>query len=251
MGPTSPERHYSIGIVAFLQSDWRTVSREYQDGAPLVPYCRRSYAYILLQTGDFERALVEIRKTLEVDPLGVGTNQAYAQTLYWTRQYDDAIVQLNRTIDLDPDFAAGHELLAEVYTKARRYGDGIKELARAVRLGGDADAAANLEMNFVKDGFESAVRRYYKDQLEQMLAARQLQDEQGLVDSRDWVSPMSLALLSIKAGERESAFDWLEKAREERQPWLTYLRVDPVFDPLRDDPRFDALVKKVGVPWTR
>ena len=230
-------------MLAWSQSDWVTVERELRAAAAVagVPHYRRYYALFLLISARFDDALDEMRRTLEVDPLGVETNTAYGQTLFWARKYDPAITQLRRAVELDPDFSPTHEILADVYAKAKRYGLAVKELARATRLGGDDAAAADLETRYAKEGFEPAVRHFYSDQFETWSGEAQL----------GWVSPIRLALLCINAGDHDAAFDWLEKARVERQPWLTYLRTDPAFDPLRDDPRFDALVKKVGGPWVR
>jgi TolB-like protein/Tfp pilus assembly protein PilF/predicted Ser/Thr protein kinase len=241
--PTLPESHYSRGAVALLDQDWATNAREMGAAATLVgaPYYRRFYALNLLLTGHFEDALDEMRRALEVDPLGIETNTSYGQSLFWTRRYDEAIKQLNHAVELDPDFADAHELLAAVNAKVRRYDVAIKEVARTARLAGDDAAAADLEARFTKDGFEAAVTHYYRNQLETMSAAAQL----------GWVSPIHMALLSINAGDRDAAFDWFEKARQERQPWLLYLRADPAVDSVRDDPRFDALVKRVGAPWAR
>jgi tetratricopeptide (TPR) repeat protein len=202
----------------------------------------RFFALYLLDRGRITEALAVLDRALRTDPLDRATNLALATTYYWGGQADAAIEQLNRTLALDDpssaSMAAVHEILADVYESK-----GYEELAiarreQALRLNGSDEVALALRSDFTHVGFREAMRRFYKRQLE--IATLQ--------SVNTYVSPMYFAILYIHLGDPDRAFQWLDKAREERAPWLVTLRVDPVFSPIRSDPRFERLLRDVGIP---
>jgi hypothetical protein len=107
-----------------------------------------------------------------------------------------------------------------------------------VELSESSDAAAQLRADADRIGRDAAVRQFQADRLAIARAASE----------KMWVSPMELAFRSVQAGLPDEAFAWLERARVEHQPWLHFLPVDPAVDPIRDDPRFTALMQRVGRP---
>jgi hypothetical protein len=105
-------------------------------------------------------------------------------------------------------------------------------------LAGEQDGAAALARDYAAGGYNVALRNLYRGVLDGLTAA----------NKEGWVSPVAFALVYTKLGDANRAFEWLEKAYAERAPWLAMLRADPDFEPLRGDPRFAALAKRIGLP---
>jgi tetratricopeptide (TPR) repeat protein len=183
-------------------------------------------------------AITEMKTTLALDPLGVETNKAMASVYYWAGRYDDAIAQTRRTLELDPDFAAAHQLIADVYAHKHLYVEAIAAQQRVLTLAGEPDAAGRLARDYAAGGYDGAIRRMYKSEIEALTEAARM----------TWVSPIAFAIGYAKLGDANRAFEWLERAYAERAPWLMMLGADPDFESLRRDPRFDPLVRRIGLP---
>jgi TolB-like protein/Tfp pilus assembly protein PilF len=239
--PDLGELHYVLAALKSVDWDWQAAEREYQRALQLNPnsaQSRRYHAQLLLVLGRPEEAIAEMKKTLELDPLGVETNKAVASTFFSTGRYDDAIAQALRTLELDPQFGPGHQLLADLYAYKRNDAKAIASQQRVLTLAGDQDGAAMLGRDYAAGGYDHAMRRLYGGVLDGLAAA----------SKAGWVSPIAFAMTYTKLGDRDHAFEWLEKAFAERSPWLTYIRADPDFAPLRSDPRFAALERRIGLP---
>jgi len=161
-------------------------------------------------------------------------NTWVALRLYLAHDYSAAIAQSSDAVDLDANFAAGHLLLGEAYVQAGRYDESVNELRRASALSGDSPV--------------------YTAQVGVALAAAGRRDEAlEIVDalkasSRDrYVSPYGLAQIYAALQNEEGTFTWLRAAYDDRAVWMGYLAVDPVFDRYRSDPRFQDLLKQVGL----
>jgi serine/threonine-protein kinase len=239
--PDLGELHYVLAALKSVDWDWQAAEREYQRALQLNPnsaQSRRYHAQLLLVLGRPDEAIAEMKKTLELDPLGVETNKAVASTFFSTGRYDDAIAQALRTLELDPQFGPGHQLLADLYAYKRNDAKAIASQQRVLTLAGDQDGAATLGRDYAAGGYDHAMRRLYGGVLDGLAAA----------SKAGWVSPIAFAMTYTKLGDRDHAFEWLEKAFAERSPWLTYIRADPDFAPLRSDPRFAALERRIGLP---
>jgi tetratricopeptide (TPR) repeat protein len=157
---------------------------------------------------------------------------------YWARRYDEAIEQYNKTLELDPKYPAVHDYLADAYAGKGAYKEAVTAEQKSLSLSGDDEGAAALGRDFAAFGYDRAIRNQYQKNLDQLQAA----------SKQAYVSPMYFAFTYARLGDKDHAFAWLEKAYDEHQPWLAYLKTDPQFDPLRSDPRFADLFRRVGLP---
>jgi Flp pilus assembly protein TadD len=151
-------------------------------------------------------------------------------------RYDEALRQVQTTLELDEHFAPAHQTLGWVYLHGGKQDDAIREFQRALELAGAADTDIQLDL-----GFAYAVSGR-PDEARRILANLQQLHQQGIVPAA------SLATLHGALGESNEAFVWLERAYQERDPQLIYLKAGRRFEPLRKDPRFGQLVRRVGLP---
>ena len=159
------------------------------------------------------------------------------------RQYDQAIEQFRKLIELEPaqwTLEGAYWHLAAVYEKKGMYAEAIAEYQKSMKLSGDSDLAAALEQNYKTSGFREAKRVVLKMRLQKMREA----------SKRERIAPLEFAFIYADLGEKEQAFEWLEKAYEEHSSTLVHLGDGMVCtcDALRSDPRFADLLRRIGLP---
>lgn len=238
--PSLGEAHYTKASTAWWFGDWTVLDREYLAGIASVPSYvpnRRFYGLSLALRRRFSEAISTLQLALTYDPKGLGTNVALGTTYYWAGMIDQAIEQLRHSCTLDTTSEAPHEVLSDVYEKKGQLADAISQRSEALRLVGDGATAGVLEADYARSGYQVAMRNLYQSQLRKMSA--------WSLETNHYVSPVYFALLYVHLGDSDHAFEWLARAADEEAPWLFYLQVDPVFDPIRRDPRFPELVKRV------
>ena len=177
-----------------------------------------------------DEAIAESKKALALDPLSPLMNWDLAFSYYWARRYDDAIEQDQKTLEIDPNYLRSIYQIGLSYEQKGMLDKAFEQyLKSAAIVGGTAEVMA------LKDAYAtSGVRGYYRKQLDLEMAKAS-------------PSTYTIAALYARLDEKEQAFEWLQKATEERSNELTYLKVSPVFDNLRSDPRFGDLMKHVGL----
>jgi TolB-like protein/DNA-binding winged helix-turn-helix (wHTH) protein/Tfp pilus assembly protein PilF len=191
------------------------------------------YAWHLALLHRYDEALAEMRTAESLDPLSLIINADLAELLALAHKYDDSVRQSRKAIEMDPNFGLAHNHLGQVYLQQRKYPEAIAELQEAVRLShGSPTCVANLGRAYVAAG-------------------RKRDAEDLLGDLRQRSSPgashgSEIAVLYASLGDTDRAMEWLEKGYEERFNPGVLLR--PGFDPLRSDPRFQDLVRRVGLP---
>jgi TolB-like protein/Flp pilus assembly protein TadD len=200
---------------------------------------RRHYAMYLIDFGRLEEALAQMRKVLELEPLSVPFNMNLAVIFYQMRQYDRAIEQYQKTLELDPNDAYTHELLGNAYEQKGMQKEAVAEWSRALRLTGDDESATMLERTFAASGFNAAVRALWQKKLERF-------NEKA--KRGEYVPAMNYALAYTRLADKEQAFAWLAKAEQERSRLIYDVKLDPIYDSLRDDPRFQDFLRRVGLP---
>jgi len=173
---------------------------------------------------------------MQLDPFFPGTNLHYGTLLFFSRQYDRAAAQLAKTLDLYPDNAAAHEYFGNVCAKRGMPHEAITQWCSALNLNGRSEDARVLEQTFKAAGFDAAVRTFGQRQLEELDAKR----ARG-----EYVAAAHYVFAHIKRGNLEGALAWLPKMAEEPDWFALQMRVNPILDPLRSDPRFEALVSQV------
>ncbi len=234
------EPHASLAFIAETYDwDWPAAEREYKQALELNPGYAEAhnwYGGYLTYTGRFNEGVVEAMRARELDPLSLPLNNALAGRLLAAGRYDEALRQVQTTLELDEHFAPAHQTLGWVYLHGGKQDDAIREFQNALELAGAADTDIQLDL-----GFAYAVSGR-PDEARRILANLQQLHQQGIVPAA------SLATLYGALGESNEAFVWLEKAYQERDPQLTYLKAGRRFEPLRKDPRFGQLVRRVGLP---
>jgi tetratricopeptide (TPR) repeat protein len=182
--------------------------------------------------GRFGDCMIEARKAVELDPLSMIALTELAKDLYLGRRYDEAIDQYRKSLQVDPNFPIAHKGLSEVYVQKGMDDEAIAEIEKAIALSGRSI--------FILDDLGYIYARAGKRDE----AAKVLEDLDRLA-SDQYVPAYGRVLICAALGYKEKAMTWLEKAYEERS-FLVYLKVDPVFDPLREEERFATLLDKMG-----
>lgn len=238
---TLAEPHASLAFIAETHEwDWATAEREYKSALELNPGDARAhhwYAGYLMYVGRFEEGIAEAKRARELDPLSLPINNALAGRLLVAGRVDEALAQLKQTLEMDPHFAPAHQTLGWAYLNLGKHREALQEFQQALQLSGADDKDIMLDL-----GFAYATVGNREEARKTLVKLKKLH-EQGLIASG------SIAILCGALGELDEAFAWLEKAYQERDPELTYLKVTGRrFDPLRHDARFQQLVHRMGLP---
>jgi len=232
---------YVPGNLKNLQWDFAGGEAAYRRAISLSPReagLHKYYSQYMRAMGRWEDAIAEAQRAQELDPLGVETNTALGVTYFWAGQVDRAIDRLRKTLELEPGSALVHEHLADVYARKGMHKEAIDELRQALTLS-DADSLAiALVADYVSSGYEDAMANFRRAQLAAVTEASKVR----------YVSPMEFATVYANLGDRQQAFRWLERAVDDHSPWLYFLKTDPTFDTLHGDLRFEALLRRIGVP---
>jgi serine/threonine-protein kinase len=235
---TLAEAHTSLGWVLFIYDwDWDGAAREFRRALELNPRyatARQWYSWLLVSQGRLEEAVAEGRLALELDSASVSIRRSVGWLLYYARQYEAAGEQLRRAVELNPTAEETHRILGLVRLQQGRLDDAEVAFREAIGLSSElAYARAGLAQTCAKAG-RTAEARALLDQLYRDAKAR-------------YVSPVAFVTVHLALGEADQAFAWMERAREERRGWLCYLKVEPLLDEVRGDPRFRALVEAMGL----
>ena len=233
---TLGEAHTSLANVLFRYLALAQSAKEFErsiDLNPNYPTAHQWYGRLtLLATGHFDRAMAESKRAVELDPISPIGRTDVGTVYMVTRRYDEAIAQLRSTLETDPDFYWAHRQLGLALELKGAPGDAIVEYQRASELNDDPRVLAFVGHAEASMGRETEARAIL-DQLANAAKTR-------------YVSGYSFAVIHLALGERDQALDWLEKdAREQTSFEIPFIKVDPYLDPLRGDPRFEALVSKV------
>jgi len=184
--------------------------------------------------GRFDEALAEIRRAQELDPISLIINSNVSGVLYNMGQYDEAIDLLRKTLELDADFAPAHMQLGWVYVRQGKLDEAMAEFqkARTVITSGPF-GLQNLGYIYARTGRKSDAAQIINDLLQF--------SRQGYTVSYD------LAIVYSGFGDNDRTLEWIEKAYEERVSWLRFIKTEPGWDYIRSEPRFIALMKKMGL----
>ncbi len=233
------EAHVSLGWAGFTYDlDWPAAGKHFERAIVLNPAYPLAHSYYSLYLGALgrpEEGLTEAKRALDLDPVSPAINHYVVVQLYLARRFDEAIEQCRKTLELDPSFTPVHGTLAEVYSAKGMYREALAEYEEYSALsGGSPRSTAFVGYAHARLGQRSQAFRV----LEQLRAA----------SKQKYVPALSFAIVYVGLGEKEQAFLWLEKAYDERTNSLAYLKVQATWDPLRSDPRFADLVRRIGLP---
>jgi TolB-like protein/Flp pilus assembly protein TadD len=233
------EPHAALGVVRRdFEWDWAGAQQEFQRANELNPGYVEAYHWrstLLAMLGQHEEALLEKKKALAMDPLSVVIRTDLARLFYFHRDYDRAIEQYRAALDMDPNFSSAHLWLAQAYEQKRLFDEAIASLEFGCRLSGDSSyAMARLAVGQALAG--------HGEEAHAILNRLTL-----LMQERQYVSPHDVAMIHAALNETDDAFAWMERALEERSVWLGYLNVEPQWDSSRSDPRFQGLLRRIGL----
>ena len=232
---TLAEAHTSLGLVKeHFEWDWAGAEQEFRKAIELNPNSADAhhwYGDYLANMGRSEEGLRETRKALESDPLSLIINTTIGRQLYLARQYDQAVEQLRKVLDSEPKFAPARTILESVYAQMGKQREAVEEREKMISLSGGPELAAAIEQEFARSGYRGVLQSSLKGLTE--------------MSKHEYVSPYSIAEAYLRAGDRQKTLDWLERAHDEHASGLVSLRADPMFDPLRSDPRFQEILRQM------
>jgi serine/threonine protein kinase/tetratricopeptide (TPR) repeat protein len=239
LDPELAEAHAPLAAVLWLNDwQWEEAQTEFQRSfelCPNYPTANHWYAEYVMTMGRHEEAMARMKKTQDLDPLWLIINVATGWAFYNARRYDEGIEQLRRSIELEPNYPVTCWILGLLLRKTGRYDLAIVEGEKAIKLsGGSPLMRAALAHTFGVAG--------------RTTEARQILDDLTKLAKQKYVAPYFFAGIHIGLGENDRAIEYLEKSYEEHSHWLIYLHIDPSMDGLRDNPRFQDLLRRVGLP---
>jgi serine/threonine-protein kinase len=233
------QAHTALAVVKFgYDWDWSGAEREFKRAIELNPSdseAHEQYGFYLAFMGQFDEAIAEMRRAQELDPISLVKITGVGQVLLLARRYDESIEQCRRALEMDPNLGFAHWLLGLAYMYKGTYEPAIQALQKSIPLSGDSpDEPASLGLAYALSGKSGE--------------ARKIMEELKQRSKRKYLSSIIIANLHAALGEKDQAFALLDKAYDERDTLLILLKVEPMFDPLRSDPRFTDLLRRVGFP---
>ena len=232
------EAHCSLGFSRLLYDwDFAGARREFEKAielSPNYPNAHDGYGFYLKAVGRHDEAIKKCRQVQRLDPLSPFAHISLGYAFYFARDYEKAIEECNKALELHKYSTFAYRNLGLAYLQQGKIDDAINALGKAVTFSGDSAAFAAYS------GFVCAI------------AGRQTEAIEVLTNLRDakqqYVSAYSFAIVYLGLGDLDNAFQWLEKAFKERSGFLPFLKVEPMFDSVRDDSRFQKLLRRVGPP---
>ena len=234
---TLAEAHAHMAAHRFYYDwDWSAAGREFQRAIELNPNYPEVHVwyseFLIYLAGRWEEGMAEMERALELDPHHSFWQSLFGDRFLVRRRYDDAIAQYQKVLRTDPNFPFAHDLLSRAFHQKRMYEEALAEAKKFFALRGDSEVAEALERGYAQGGYAGAIR----------LAAETLAARSKFT----YVQPTEIARLYARAGEKERALEWLEKAYQERNSQLVYINAEPVWDPLRSDPRFQSILRPMN-----
>jgi serine/threonine protein kinase/Tfp pilus assembly protein PilF len=232
-----PEAHISMALVRENYDwDWAGTETEFKRAIQLdanSAVAHYWYGDFLTRMARFEEAKMELRKAQDLDPLSLLTNTSLGRQLYFARQYEPAIQQMKKTLDMDPTFVPAQDGIETAYAQSGMYQEAVAEQQKVLALSGNPDFAAAIGEYYRKSGYSGVLQFMLGGLLEE--------------SKRGYVPPYNIAQIYARLGDKDQSVAWLERAYDERDSKLTYLKVDPAFDEVNSDPRFQQLLQRLSV----
>jgi eukaryotic-like serine/threonine-protein kinase len=238
LDPNLAEANASLAHIRFwYEWDWIGAERDFKKALELnsgYGTAHLWYALYLISMERVDQAISEVKRAQELDPLSVVINLNVSRVFYFARAYDQAAEQCLKTVELYPNFFLAHRRLGQIYERQQMYAEAFAEFDKALAL-----AENNSETMSVK-GYTLAAAG-------QMAEAEQALKELEELSKQIYVSPYSLSRVLFGLGRNDEAFEYLEKTYQERHGILVYLKVEPLFDNLRTDPRFISMLERMNL----
>jgi eukaryotic-like serine/threonine-protein kinase len=233
-----PEAHASLGYIrAYYEWDWAAAEREFRRALDLRPSfadAHFSYSRFLAASGRMQEAVAEIKRAEDLDPRSLDLNANAALLSYFQGRFDEALTQLLAIKQADPALPVAHWGIGLSHEQKGRKAEALGSLEEATRLSKSFNFRTSLAHAHAVFGQERQAREFLT-----VLTER---------SRKSYVPAYYFALVYTGLGEKDRAFEWLERAYQERSTVLAYLRLDPRLAPLRGDPRYADLVRRIGFP---
>jgi len=230
---TLAEAHVSLAVVkADYDWDWVGADREFQRAFQLNPSDVSGYdlyGFILREQGRLEESLAKGKRAVQLDPLSVASNRDLGYEFYDARQYDQAIEQERKTPELDPNFPQAHSVLGRAYLQKSMYDEAIAEFEKEGSTG-----LYNIGRAYAMAGRKAE--------------AQKVLDQLSALSKENYIVPKNVAAIYAALGNKEKAFEWLEKSYQDHSLAVGLgMKSFPGFDPLRSDPRFADLLRRINL----
>jgi tetratricopeptide (TPR) repeat protein len=238
MDNTLAGAHASLGYVKFKYDwDWTGAERDFKRAIEFDPnyaYAHSNYSLYLSEMGRHDEAIKEAKRGLESDPLSLDINNILGWALYLARRYDREIEQFQNLLEIDQNYWVAHWNLANAYAGKGMYDEAIVEAQKGIELSGrNSSMIATLGYIYALAERKDEAKKVLDDLLE--------------LSNQEHVSSFYVALVYTCLGQKDQAFEWLEKAYEEHDVYLSQLKVFPLLDSLRSDARYKAILKKMNL----
>jgi TolB-like protein/DNA-binding winged helix-turn-helix (wHTH) protein/Tfp pilus assembly protein PilF len=233
------EGHNALAELKYqYEYDWTTAENEFRKAVELNPnvaWIRQAFGWFLMSEGRFDEATAEMEKARALDPSSLTINVGRGRLFYYTRQYDEAIRHFQNMIAVEPRDASLHNSLYTIYEQKRMYPEAVESYLKFRSLAGDRpEIIEDYRETFRVAGWTGFLRKQLEAQ--EKNARKRAPNPSGLAD------------VYARLGQKEEAFKWLEKSFEARDPAILQFKIEPVYDNLRDDPRYVELIRKIGLP---
>ncbi|MEQ1642503.1 MAG: tetratricopeptide repeat protein [Pyrinomonadaceae bacterium] len=245
--PNLAEAHASLGqILTNYDYDLKGAERELKRAIELNPKYPSAYqwlAEVYHFSGNGDQALSEINKAIELDPLSMVINNQKGRVIDFGGKRDEAIAQFKKTIELFPDAASPRNNLADVYEAKGLYSEAVEQRLIQIKLlfGVSPENIKDLQLAFEKDGYRGFVQKQIDIQLDSQRSSLEK-------DKNAYLPAFRISETYARLQDKDKAFEYLNKAYDQREPQIAELKIRLPFAFLRDDSRFKELVKRVGMP---
>ncbi len=231
------EVHYVVGVRrAWLEWNWDGAMQSVRKSIELKPNmveARAYFSHLLFILSRPDEAMQQIEEALKLDPFNSLIQTLYAMDLMYVRRYDEVIRLMQKTLEASPMEPVALSTIRSAYHQKKMYDEALEAWRLSFEARGDHEAIQALNRGRAEGGYSGALRN-----VAEMLIER---------SKTSFVTPWQVATLYTRAGMKEEALDWFEKAYDSHDPNMPYLSVDPIFDELRSHPRFQAILKKMGL----
>jgi tetratricopeptide (TPR) repeat protein len=231
------EVHYVVGVRrAWLEWNWDGAMQSLRKTIELKPNmveARAYFSHLLFILKRPDEAMAQIEEALKLDPFNPLIQSLYAMDLMYVRRYDEVIRLMRKTLEVSPTEPVALSTIRSAYHQKKMYDQALEVWRLSFEAKGDHEAIKALNRGRAEGGYSRALRN-----VAEMLSER---------SKTSFVTPWQVATLYTRAGMKEEALEWFEKAYNSHDPNMPYLSVDPIFDDLHDHPRFQAILKKMGL----
>jgi TolB-like protein/DNA-binding winged helix-turn-helix (wHTH) protein/Flp pilus assembly protein TadD len=238
LDPALAEAHTALGYSKHYNWDWAGAEQDLKRAIELnqnYANAHNFYAGYLMCRGRAEDSIAASNRARELDPFSLSISVQRGFLLENARRYDEAIAQLRSVVEMDPNHYQAYWTLGHTYAAKGQFEDAIKAAEKAVDLSERVPGALGiLGLAYGLAGRKADANKVLNELLK--------------LNETRYVTPAALVNVYIGLGDKEKAFEWLERAYQERSNYLGYLKVFPIVDPLRSDPRFADLIRRIGLP---